>query len=273
MRISGDINTIPVKIKRKQIVKNHTYRNRLNWNDYTFKVEYYGKGKFYGFTVDNNNLFLLDDFTIVHNSFPRLLNLYQVLRPSVEDGNSVWGTIFLYGTAGDDESDFSSMQELMYNPKGYNIQSVPNVYDKEGQGRRHFTYFFPGYLNRDECYDEDGNSDVIKALMEILKDRYTVKYNSTNINAITKRIAEIPITPQEAILRTHGNIFPITELTARLNDIDNNPNFYDDVYVGNLVMNSSGEVEFSINTLDTPIREFPTKDNKVTGALEIYEMP
>ena len=161
----------------------------------------------------------------------------------------------------------------MYNPKGYNIQSVTNVYDKEGQGRRDFTYFFPGYLNRDGCYDEDGNSDVVKALMEILKDRYTVKYNSSNINAITKRIAEIPITPQEAILKTHGNIFPVTELTARLNEIDNNPNFYDDVYVGTLAMNKNGEVEFSISTSDRPIREFPTKDNKVTGALEIYEMP
>lgn len=214
-------------------------------------------------------LYLLEEA----GSFPRLLNLYQVLRPSVEDGNSVWGTIFLYGTAGDAESDFSSMQELMYNPKGYNIQSVTNVYDKEGQGRRDFTYFFPGYLNRDGCYDEDGNSDVIKALMEILKDRYTVKYNSSNINAITKRIAEIPITPQEAILKTHGNIFPVTELTARLNEIDNNPNFYDDVYVGTLAMNKNGEVEFSISTSDRPIREFPTKDNKVTGALEIYEMP
>lgn len=214
-------------------------------------------------------LYLLEEA----GSFPRLLNLYQVLRPSVEDGNSVWGTIFLYGTAGDAESDFSSMQELMYNPKGYNIQSVTNVYDKEGQGRRDFTYFFPGYLNRDGCYDEDGNSDVVKALMEILKDRYTVKYNSSNINAITKRIAEIPITPQEAILKTHGNIFPVTELTARLNEIDNNPNFYDDVYVGTLTMNKNGEVEFSISTSDRPIREFPTKDNKVTGALEIYEMP
>ena len=42
-------------------------------------------------------------------TFPRLLNLYQVLRPSVEDGDSVWGLIFLYGTSGDNESDFSSM--------------------------------------------------------------------------------------------------------------------------------------------------------------------
>ena len=214
-------------------------------------------------------LYLLEEA----GSFPRLLNLYQVLRPSVEDGNKVFGLIYGYGTSGDSDSDFSSMQELMYNPDGYNIKGVKNVYDKEGQGRQKFTYFYPGYLNRADCYDEDGNSDVIKAVLEILVDRYKVKYNSTDINAITKRVAEIPITPQEAIQRSRGNIFPITELTARLNEIDNNPNFYDDVYVGTLVTNGKGEVEFSINAVDKPIRDFPTKDNKVTGALEIYEMP
>lgn len=214
-------------------------------------------------------LYLLEEA----GTFSRLLNLYQVLRPSVEDGSSVFGLIYLYGTAGDNESDFSSMQELMYNPVGYNIQSVDNIYDKEGQGRKKFTYFFPGYLNRDNCYDENGNSDVTKALIEILKDRYTVKYNSTNINAITKRIAEIPITPQEAILKSHGNIFPVTELSARLNEIDNNPSFYDDTYIGELITGKNGKVEFIPTTQNTPIREFPTKDNKVQGALEIYEMP
>lgn len=213
-------------------------------------------------------LYLLEEA----GSFPRLLNLYQVLRPSVEDGNSVWGLIYLYGTAGDSDSDFSSMQELMYNPNGYNIKAVNNIYDKEGQGRKQFTYFFPGYMNRADCYDEDGNSDVNKALLEILLDRYKVKYNSTDINAITKRIAEIPITPQEAILKTKDNIFPIVEITKRLNEIDNNPNFYDDTYVGDLVINK-GNVEFSPNTLDMPIRDFPTKDNKVKGAIEIFEMP
>ena len=214
-------------------------------------------------------LYLLEEA----GSFPRLLNLYQVLRPSVEDGNSVWGLIYLYGTAGDSDSDFSSMQELMYNPNGYNIKAVNNVYDKEGQGRKQFTYFFPGYMNRADCYDEDGNSDVNKALLEILLDRYKVKYNSTDINAITKRIAEIPITPQEAILKTKDNIFPIVEITKRLNEIDNNPNFYDDTYIGDLVINNKGNIEFSPNTLDMPIRDFPTKDNKVKGAIEIFEMP
>lgn len=205
-------------------------------------------------------------------SFPRLLKLYSVLRPSVEDGKKVFGLIYLYGTAGDNDSDFSSMQELMYNPDGYNIKGVTNVYDKEGQGKRKFTYFFPGYVNMAGCYDENGNSDVIKALLIILKDRYQVKYNSTDISAITKRIAEIPITPQEAILRTKNNIFPVTELINRLNEIDNDPNFYNDTYVGNLVMNKDGSVIYRPSS-DIPIRDFPLKDNKATGAIEIYEMP
>lgn len=213
-------------------------------------------------------LYLLEEA----GSFPRLLKLFQVLRPSVEDGKKVYGLIYGYGTAGDSDSDFSSMQELMYNPKGYNIKALRNIYDKEGQGRKTFTYFFPGFMNMADCYDKDGNSDIIKALLNILMDRYTIKYNSTDINAITKRIAEIPITPQEAIIRTAKNIFPITEINARLNEIDNNPTFYSDTYVGDLIMQSNGEVSFS-PTNELPIRDFPLKDNKATGAIEIFEMP
>ena len=205
-------------------------------------------------------------------SFPNLLGLYGTLRPSVEEGDVAFGEIYLQGTAGDNDSDFAAAQELMYNPKGYNIQEIPNVYDKEGQGKKYFSYFFPGYLNRKECYDKDGNSDVVKALFEILMNRYTVKYNSTDINAIIKTISEIPITPQEAIIRTKGNIFPVNIINERINEIDNNPHFYDDTYVGKLTIDSKGIVNFN-PTNDLPIRDFPTKNNKVEGALEIYEMP
>ena len=204
-------------------------------------------------------------------SFPNLLGLYGTLRPSVEEGDIVYGLIYMQGTAGDDDSDFASAQEIMYNPLGYNMQANPNVYDKEGQGRNKFVYFFPGYLNRKGCYDSNGNSDVTKAILEILVNRYTVKYNSTDINAITKTISEVPITPQEAILRTKGNIFPVTALNERLNQLDNNPNEYSDVYVGTLEF-ANNKVEFR-PTNDIPIREFPTKDNKVEGAIEIFEMP
>lgn len=205
-------------------------------------------------------------------TFDNLLTLWSNLLPSVSDGESVFGLMYLFGTSGDQQSDFAAMQEIMYNPVGYKTYGLKNVYDKEGQGRPTFTYFFPAYINRSDCYDEQGNSDVTKALLEILVNRYNVKYNSTDINTITKCIAEIPITPQEAILRTRGNIFPVADLTQRLAEIDNDPHTFDDVYVGDLMQEKDGTVSFKL-TGDQPIRDFPLKDNKVSGALEIFKMP
>ena len=215
------------------------------------------------------HLIVIEEF----GSFPNVTNLYNILIPSVQEGDISFGFMYLIGTAGDDESDFIGAQELVYNPNGYRMYALPNVFDKEGQSKPYITFFFPGYMNRKGCYDENGNSDVTKAILEILVDRYRVKYNSSDVNSITKTIAEIPITPQEAILRTKGNIFPITEITQRLTEIDSNPSFYDDTYIGDLVLNSRGEVEFVMNKSLTPIREFPVKDINVEGALEIYEMP
>jgi hypothetical protein len=205
--------------------------------------------------------------------FKDLNDLYGLIRPSVEQGSSVFGEILLYGTAGNEQSDFTAFAEMFYSPDGYNLYGLENVFDKEGQGRKQCCFFYPVYMNYDDsCIDENGNSDITKALFMILMDRYKVKYGSTDINAITKRISQYPITPQEAIIRSQGNVFPVTELNNRLNQIDNNPDEYSDVYVGELVQQKDGTVEFQ-PTGDVPIREFPTKDNKVLGALEIYEMP
>lgn len=205
-------------------------------------------------------------------SFPNLIGLYGTLRPSMEDGDVVFGMIYCQGTAGDKDSDFAAAQKIMYSPRAFNMYPVQNVYDKIGQGRQEFVFFFPAYINRNGCYNKDGISDVTKALLEILINRYTVKYNSTDLNLITKTISEHPIVPQEAILRSRGNMFPVTQLTERLNDLDKNPNGFDSTYIGTLVQTSKGDIEF-VPTMDNPIREFPLNDNKYTGALEIYEMP
>lgn len=215
-------------------------------------------------------LYLIEEAGI----FKDLLAMYNLIRPSVEQGTDVFGEIIEYGTAGDDESDFTSFAEMIYSPAGYNMEALDNVFDKEGQGRRKITMFYPVYLNYDDsCMDKDGNSDITKALLNVLYDRYKVKYGSTDVNTLTKRISQYPITPQEAIIRSHSNVFPVTELNERLNQIDNNSGEYDDVYVGNLTMDSkTGEVKFN-PTVDLPIRDYPLKDNKNKGALEIFEMP
>lgn len=272
LRISGNLSIIPTKISRKRGINNIAYKSRNCWNDYTFKVEPYEVGEYYGFTVDKNHLFVLGDLTITHNTFPRLIDLYNVMLPSVQEGDYVFGLMYLQGTAGDKESDFAGAQEIMYNPRGYNMYALPNVYDKNNQGKRYFVFFFPGYINRKGCYNRDGVSDVVQALIEILMNRYRVKYNSTDPNTVIKTIAEVPITPAEAIVKTGVNMFPVTDLTERLGQLDANPREYDDVYVGDLTINSSKEVEFK-PTSDQPIREFPHKDNKIEGAIEIYKLP
>ena len=211
---------------------------------------------------------LIEEF----GTFPRLVDLYNVLLPSVQEGDIVFGQIYMLGTAGDNESDFAGAQEIMYNPKGYNMYALPNVYDKYNQGKPYFVFFFPGYVNRKGCYNENGVSDVIKALIEILMNRYRVKYNSTDPNTIIKTIAEVPITPAEAIVKTGVNMFPVADLTERLGQLDANPTEYDDVYVGDLVFNKEGQVEYT-PTSAMPIRDFPHKDNKIEGAIELYQMP
>lgn len=211
---------------------------------------------------------LIEEF----GTFPRLVDLYNVLLPSVQEGDIVFGQIYMLGTAGDNESDFAGAQEIMYNPRGYNMYAIPNVYDKYNQGKPYFVFFFPGYVNRKGCYNEDGVSDVIKALIEILMNRYRVKYNSTDPNTIIKTIAEVPITPAEAIVKTGVNMFPVADLAERVGQLDANPTEYDDVYVGDLVFNKEGQIEYKPTSAQA-IRDFPHKDNKIEGAIELYQMP
>ena len=211
---------------------------------------------------------LIEEF----GTFPRLVDLYNVLLPSVQDGDIIFGQIYMLGTAGDNESDFAGAQEIMYNPRGYNMYALPNVFDKYNQGKPYFVFFFPGYVNRKGCYNEDGVSDIIKALIEILMNRYRVKYNSTDPNTIIKTIAEVPITPAEAIVKTGVNMFPVADLTERIGQLDSNPTEYNDVYVGDLVFGKDGQVEYK-PTSAQPIRDFPHKDNKIEGAIEIYQLP
>mgnify|MGYP000410688094 FL=1 len=202
-------------------------------------------------------------------SFKGLLSLYDITRKSVEDGDYTFAIMYLVGTAAESESDFSSAKTLLYNPDGYNILSVDNVFDRPKQGKPKFGFFFPSYVNRAGCYNKDGVSDVVKALIEILIARYKAKY-SADPKSVLRVIAEDPITPAEAIIKVKAAYFPITALTERLSQLDQDVHAYDDVYIGKLVQNSNG-VEFT-PTSDVPIRKFGV-ENDTPGAVEIFEMP
>lgn len=205
-------------------------------------------------------------------NFPKVTDTYRVILPSVQEGDIVFGQMILIGTGGSEGADFAGAQEIIYNPKGFNIRPVKNVYDKGTQGKQESIFFFGAYLNRKGCYNEDGISDITKAVLEICYNRFIVKYNTTDPMALTRTKAENPLTLQEAIMRRDGSVFPVAALLDRINEIDSNPLEYNDVYTGDLVMNQSGNIDF-IPSSKTPIRNFPHKDNKQEGAIEIFKMP
>ena len=73
--INGDTSIIPTKLKRKQSVKIPNYKNTLK----EITVESIGNGNYYGFEVDGDNLFLLEDYTVTHNS--KLARYLSVIVP------------------------------------------------------------------------------------------------------------------------------------------------------------------------------------------------
>ena len=101
-------------------------------------------------------------------------------------------------------------------------------------------------------------------------NRYKAKYSS-DPNSVLRVIAEMPITPAEAIIKVKAAYFPTVALTERLSQLDTDAHAFDDVYVGNLYIDRDNEVKFRVSD-DTPIRKFGV-ENTTPGALEIFEMP
>ena len=269
---SEDIHTfkqcIRFLIKRKQerLDSYNLHCSKHTYNSLKFELRSNHKGQnFIGKTFDNLQAVTIKSIENIGKQ--RIYNMTaNTTHTYISNG------FISSNTAGDKDSDFSAAQKIMYSPRAFNMQPIKNVYDKVGQGKPEFVYFYPAYVNRNGCYDKDGISDVTKAILEVLINRYNVKYNTTDSTLITKTIAEHPIVPQEAVLRTRGNLFPSSQINERLNQIDTNPNIFDDVYVGELIFDKAGQVKY-VPSDDVPIRVYPTEDNKDRGAIEFYEMP
>ncbi|MEM9885393.1 MAG: replicative DNA helicase [Bacteroidota bacterium] len=65
VRIYGDIDKIPVKIKRKQA---RAWRSPVDWQVTGIQVEKDKIDEYYGFEIDGDRLFLLEDMTVTHNT-------------------------------------------------------------------------------------------------------------------------------------------------------------------------------------------------------------
>jgi hypothetical protein len=204
--------------------------------------------------------------------FPNLEKAWGVNRKAVEDGDMSFGFMLAGGTGGVEGGSFEGSEKLFYSPGAYNIYALPNVYDKNTNGGTDCGFFWGCYMNRNGCYDENvGEPDIIKSLLEVLSNRRFIRYNSTDPSAITQAMAEEPIVPQEAVMRTEGTIFPVADLKDVLSDIMPNLNsFTSQHFIGRVTTDNKMDVFGEY----TPIRDYPIKDNKnKAGCLEVFQKP
>lgn len=213
-------------------------------------------------------------------SFKELGAAWQIARPSVEVDGVAFGTMIAFGTGGDEESNFATLKDMFYKPKGYNCVELQNIWD-ENAVTSTCGFFIPQYANMDirddkgnRIYmDDDGNTLRKPSLDFILEQRKEMIQNATNSVAVDRYVCERCITPAEACLEFGGNIFPKKELQEQLARIRTNKQLQNHKQIGDLVQTPDGNISWVIKKTGD-ITHYPlNKDDDPTGSIVIWEHP
>lgn len=104
-------------------------------DEYGNQIEVGYKSEIIGVTLKDNpdvvrgrraNLILFEEA----GSFKELSAAWQIARPSVEIDGKAFAIMIAFGTGGDEESNFFTLKDMFYHPKGYNCLGLPNIWDE-----------------------------------------------------------------------------------------------------------------------------------------------
>jgi len=206
-----------------------------------------------------------------------LLVSYNATLPSVQLGKKTFGMIVVGGTGGSRGGHFAGLREMFNNPDGYNILPCRNVWSNSHYGKKS-GFFFSVVKNLEGFMGADGVSDLVGAEEHESRQRKIKSVSSTDSNQLKRYIAENCMTPEEAMLRITGTMFPVAELEEHLEYVLSHPKDYiDKERIGKLVVDrETGNIKWKQDTSNAlrPIYDFPIRDNKfMEGAVAIYEPP
>lgn len=212
--------------------------------------------------------------------FKDLVKSWIVARPSVEQGANTVGLMIAFGTGGEEEANFEGLKSIFYEPEAYNCLPIENIWDEGLQGTT-CGFFVPVYYNMEGVdqeglpfMDDNGNSDVKRTLDHVLKDRETLFNTASDKSTIDRRIAEMPINPQEASLSILGNIFPKKDLIRHLATIRNTLDLKTFKQVGELHFDSKGNVYWEQSNKVKDLTSYRVREgHSKEGAVVIWEHP
>lgn len=207
---------------------------------------------------------------------------WTIARPSVEEGDIMYGQIIGYGTGGTEGAGFAAMEKMFYDPDPYNAIAVNNKWDEGAEGT-FVSYFTPAYKDIG-FVDENGNSLQTKAKAFYDKEREAASKSSDGALILRKK-AEKPYNPREATLVTSGNPFLRGELVTHLNNVLALKARNGVKSLGitvDLFTNGTGGIDHKYDNALNPIDSYPFVFNKeitkvqkklAHGCVVIYHLP
>lgn len=224
------------------------------------------------------NIFIFEE----GGKFMNLINSYNISEPCWKDGEDMIGIPIIFGTGGDMEKSTRDFAEMFYAPEKYNLLAFDNIWEEEGRSKQ-CGWFIPatrmrfGSFNYDgvetPMVDENGNSNQVVAKESILAFR-ELKKKGSDSKAFEDALTQYPLTPSEAFLQKTYNRFPTADLLARLARLQSDNSITNADYIGELITQEDGKIEWKLNSELRPIKHFPLKNDEETeGCIVIYEMP
>lgn len=208
-------------------------------------------------------------------AFPNLLKAWNMSLKSMQQGRLTFGLQVGFGTGGTEGEDIFGLDQLFYEGRAYNVHVVPNRWDK-GAGNTRSGHFVSVEENMEGTMDKEGNTNYELSRAIVEKQRQDLLKETKNPESIVRFMAEEPRTPEEALMRISGTIFPINDLKAHMNYLRANPERYEDTeYVGRLELDQETEkIVWKPDDKVRPIKKFPELDRKyIEGGVVIYEHP
>jgi hypothetical protein len=212
---------------------------------------------------------------------PTMLKTIGYIRPAIERGTLVSGTIIASGALGELD-DAQDLKEIFYNPDAHNFLSVTNIWDKDPMyaGKPCGLFVSEAYnMEGDDpetgesmFYDEDGNSNVELALTYIEKWEEELKASGKSAELVQLDISQKITSPEKGFAARKDGFFPVKMLHNHKDRLlIEKPH----IIKCELYEDNTGDIKYSFVDRE-PIVAFPFKgkgDADKRGAVCILELP
>lgn len=202
----------------------------------------------------------------------------DITLSTTEVGANKVGNIRIFGTGGTKDANWTDFKNIYYNPIGYNMLAMENIWDLNSRDKL-CGFFFPQVLCYEPFINEHGNSKLIDAYYDDLEKKEHAKKNKKGEDYLIY-VGQRANRPEEAFLTTIENMFTSVELNEHIQYVK----YSDDIkfYVDGLIVNDNGKYTFKSNDnlqlsgnkvhpylLDVPFK--PKTD--LTGCVRMFYRP